>query len=94
MKISQINLNKINHNAGDVNRLLERDKVTVKSKIKEILKGLNKSKNIIFNKLFSPKEKSKIEIVSAFLAMLELNRADRVKIEQDYIFSDIKITRK
>ena len=44
-----MNLDKINHNAKDINRLIERDKVTVRSKIKEILKFLLKKKNMIFS---------------------------------------------
>jgi segregation and condensation protein A len=91
MKLSTVNMNKINHRASDVNRLIESEKVTVKSKIKEILKGIIKNGNLVFNKVFNVKKKSKIEVITAFIAMLELNRASRVSIEQEYNFGDIKL---
>jgi len=91
LKIAQMNLDKINHNAKDINKLIERDKVTVRSKIKEILKFLLKKKDMIFNKEFNLETRSKNEVVTAFLAMLELDKTDRIKIEQKYVFGDIKI---
>lgn len=94
MKIARDNLNKINHNASDVHRLIESEKVTVKSKIRDILKGILKKGEFIFNKTFNVKEKSKVEVITAFMAMLELNRASKVSILQDYNFGDIKLTRK
>lgn len=94
LKIAQMNLDKINHNAKDINRLIERDKVTVRSKIKEILKFLLKKKDMIFNKEFNLKTRSKNEVVTAFLAMLELDKTERIKIEQKYVFGDITIQSK
>ena len=94
MKIASENMNKINHNAKDINRLIESDKVTVRSKIKEILKGLLKSPKIVFNHLFTTKTRSKTEVITAFMAMLELNRASKVDIEQETIFGDIELMRR
>ena len=91
LKIAQMNLDKINHNAKDINKLIERDKVTVRSKIKEILKFLLKKKDIIFNKEFNLETRSKNEVVTAFLAMLELDKTDRITIDQKYVFGDITI---
>jgi aspartate carbamoyltransferase len=94
MKIAKDNMDKINHNAADVHRLIESEKITVKSKIRDILKGILKKGEIVFNKTFNIKEKSKIEVVTAFMAMLELNRASKVSISQEYNFGDIKLKRK
>lgn len=94
IKISKANMEKINHNASDVNRLIESEKVTVKSKIKDILKGILKKGEFIFNKAFNIKEKNKIEVITAFMAMLELNRASKVSISQDYNFGDIKLKKR
>ena len=91
LKIAKLNMAKLNHNAKDINTLIERDKVTVRSKIKEILKNLLKQNKIVFNEVFNVKERSKNEIVTAFLAMLELNRSNKIKITQEYVFSDIQI---
>lgn len=93
MKIASENMNKINHNAKDINRLMESDKITVRSKIKDILKGLLKTPKFIFNRVFSVKSKSKVEVITAFMAMLELNRASKVDIMQDEIFGDIELKR-
>lgn len=94
MKIAKENMDKINHNASDVHRLIESEKVTVRSKIRDILRGLFKKSELIFNKAFNIKEKSKVEVITAFMAMLELNRACKVSISQDYNFGDIKLKRK
>lgn len=94
MRLSKANIEKINHNANDVNRLIESEKVTVKSKIKDILKGIMKKGHLIFNQTFNLHEKSKIEVITAFMAMLELNRASKVSISQEYNFGDIKLTRR
>lgn len=91
MKISTNNMNKINYRADDVNRLVESEKITVRSKIKEILKGIIKNGNLVFNKVFNVKKKSKIEVITAFMAALELNRASKVSIEQEYNFGDINL---
>lgn len=91
MKIATENMNKINHRASDVNRLIESEKVTVKSKIKDILRGILKNGKVVFNKMFNLEQKSKIEVITAFMAMLELNRASRVSIEQEYNFGDINL---
>lgn len=93
LKIAKLNIEKLNHNAKDINTLIERDKVTVRSKIKEILKNLLKQNKIVFNKVFDVEKRSKNEIVTAFLAMLELNRSSKIKITQEYVFSDIEIER-
>lgn len=94
MKIAKDNMDKINHNAADVHRLIESEKITVKSKIRDILKGILKKGEFVFNKTFNVKEKSKIEVITAFMAMLELNRASKVSILQEYNFGDIKLKRK
>ena len=91
MKIATDNMNKINHRASDVNRLIESEKVTVKSKIKDILRGILKNGKVVFNKMFNIEKKSKIEVITAFMAMLELNRASRISIEQEYNFGDISL---
>jgi len=93
MKIASENMNKINHNAKDINRLIESDKITVRSKIKDILKGLLRSPKYIFNKVFSTKKQSKVEVITAFMAMLELNRASKVDIHQETIFGEIELKR-
>ncbi len=84
---------KKNINADNVNRLAVNEKVTLKSKIREILKALLKKPTIIFNKMFTPKKHSRNEIVTAFLSVLELSKLNRVKVEQVKTFGDINVTK-
>jgi chromatin segregation and condensation protein Rec8/ScpA/Scc1 (kleisin family) len=46
---------------------------------------------MVFNKEFSVKTRTKNEVVTAFLAMLELDKTDRIKIDKKYVFGDITI---
>lgn len=85
--------NKKNINAENINRLAVYEKVTIRSKIKEILKVLLKKPNFIFNKIFNSKEKSKIEVVTAFLSLLELSKMSRIKVTQNKLFGDINVTK-
>ena len=62
---------KKNIQAENINRLAVSEKVTIKSKIKEILKELWKKQSFVFNKLFSPKKRTKVEVVTAFLSLLD-----------------------
>ncbi len=82
---------KKNIQAENINRIAVSEKVTIKSKIKEILKELWKKPTFIFNKLFNPKKKSKVEVVTAFLSLLELSKMSRIQINQEVLFGDITV---
>lgn len=82
---------KKNLQAENINRLAVSEKVTIKSKIKEILKELWKKPSFVFNKLFNPKKRSKVEIVTAFLSLLELSKMSRIQVTQDTLFGDINV---
>lgn len=84
---------KRNINADNLDKLAVNEKVTIRSKIKEILKFLLKAPTFIFNKVFNTKQKSKVEIVTAFLGLLELSKSSRIKISQNSLFGDISVTK-
>lgn len=84
---------KKNLQAENINRLAVSEKVTIKSKIREILKELWKKPSFIFNKLFNPKKKSKVEVVTAFLSLLELSKMSRIQVSQDRLFGDINVVK-
>ena len=86
-------IEKKNINADNINRLTVSEKVTIKSKIKEILKELWKKPNFVFNKMFTLKKRSKLEVVTAFLSLLELSKMSRIKVTQDSLFGDINVTK-
>ncbi|MBQ9280172.1 MAG: segregation/condensation protein A [Clostridia bacterium] len=84
-------IEKKNINADNVNKLAIEEKVTIRSKIKEILKQLWKKPSFIFNKVFNKKTNSRVEIVTAFLSLLELSKMSRIKISQNALFGDINV---
>lgn len=83
--------NKKNLNAKNIEKIALHENYSVKDKIIEILKSVLKNKKINFNKMFSKKEKTKNEIVTAFLGALELSRKEKIKLEQEENFDDIII---
>ena len=84
---------KKNVNADNLAKLAVNEKITIRSKIKEILKFLLKAPNLVFNKVFNTKQKSKTEVMTAFLGLLELSRANKIRINQSTIFGDINVTK-
>lgn len=84
-------IEKKNVNAENINRIAVSEKYTIKSKIKEILKTLWKKPKFIFNKLFNVNKKSKAEVVTAFLSLLELSKLKRISVTQDSLFGDINV---
>ena len=86
--------NKINLNAKNIEKIAIIEKFTVASKVKDMLRALIKNKSFVFNKLFSIKEKSRPEVVTAFSGLLELSRRSKVTTEQEEIFGDILVKKK
>ena len=86
--------NKINLNAKNIEKIAIIEKFTVASKVKDMLRALIKNKSFVFNKLFSIKEKSRPEVVTAFSGLLELSRRSKVSTEQEEIFGDILVKKK
>ena len=70
---------------------IPRDEVTIRDKMKEIMRRLFFQKQgITFKDLFRPKV-SKVEIIVTFLALLELIRKGRLKAYQSKVFGEIMI---
>lgn len=87
------NQNKINKHAKEIEKIAVYEKYSVQDKVKQIVGYLNENKNMIFNNVFNS-SCDNVEIVTAFLGVLELGRMKQVDIEQKYLFSDINVTRK
>ena len=71
-------------------RKIHRDVVTIEEKITEILCLLEHRESINFNELFSI-ETSKVELITTFLAILELIKIKKVMIVQVLCYSQIII---
>lgn len=92
-KIVKINEEKVNQNAANIEKIAVIDNITVASKVKQILKQLVKRPKFVFNKLFTLKECSKNEVVTAFSGLLELTRRNKVTTIQEVNFGDITVER-
>ena len=85
---------KENMNKDNIEKLVIKEKVSVKDKIKEMFTILSKIPKFVFNTMFLNKNKSKDEIISAFLGILEMAKKNDIKIKQENIFSDILVEKK
>lgn len=91
--IVEINNEKVNQNAKNIEKIAITDNYTVASKVKEMFKVLVKQKRFIFNKMFSIKKYNRQEVVTAFSGLLELSRRSKVETIQEEIFGDITVER-
>lgn len=93
MDIVEKNKNKINIKANDIKKLALYDKYTVKDKVEQIVSYLNDNNNMVFNKLYNTSNCPNIEVVTAFLGILELTKLKQVNVNQDALFSDIYVNK-
>ena len=88
------NKNKINKKSEEINKIALYEKVTVRDKVKQIVNYLNSNEQMVFNQIFNPEVCNNIEVVTAFLGALELSKLKQVDLSQNYLFSDINITKR
>lgn len=87
------NRKKVNHRAVEMDKIIQHEKVTLRSKVKEIAKILLNKTFFVFSDIFSLKRRSKAEVVTGFLAILELSKSKRVTIKQKSLKSEILVYR-
>lgn len=87
--ILQRNEKKINRNTGKMTTIIQHEKVSLKGKMREVIRGLLNKSFLKFSELFSLKQKSRTEVVTGFLAILELSKMKKVNLEQKHQFSEI-----
>lgn len=87
------NEERINKNAKNIEKIAITENYTVASKLKDMFRELIRHKKFVFNKLFSTKQHSKNEVVTAFSGLLELSRRNKVVTYQDELFGDINVKR-
>ena len=85
---------RLNKNARNIERIAITETYTVAEKVKVMFKELVRNKKFVFNKLFSKKECSKPEVVTAFTGLLELSRRSKVLTSQSELFGDIIVEKK
>lgn len=91
LSIIDRNERKLNKSTGKMTHILQHEKVSLKSKIREVVKALLNKAYFRFSELFSIKTKSKLEIVTGLLAVLELAKLKKVTIVQPKQFSEIMV---
>ena len=85
---------RLNQNAKNIEKIAITETYTVAEKVKTMFKALLHSKSFVFNKLFSKKECSNKEIVTAFTGLLELSRRNKVLTSQEQLFGDITVEKR
>ncbi|MFZ5988825.1 MAG: segregation and condensation protein A [Bacillota bacterium] len=91
IELIERNEKKMNRNTGKMTQILQHEKVSLRSKIREVIRTLLNKTYFRFSDLFSQKTKSKIEVVTGFLAILELAKIKKVTILQNKQFSEIMV---
>ena len=69
------------------------EEITVAMKINMVTERLKTDEKFFFGELFSDRV-TRIEVIVTFLAILELVKANRIKVQQHKLFGDIRITRR
>lgn len=91
--ILERNKRKTNNTSVKMAHIIQHEKVTLKSKIREIIRTLTHKPFFRFAELFSVRTRSRTEIVTGFLGILELSKRRKVQLEQHKQFSDIFVHR-
>lgn len=87
------NRNKLRFNdiSAKITKLLERDRVSIKNKMKMIWNKISVKTKVFFNEIFPSDKTNKMERVVGFLALLELLKVNLLKVEQKKTFGAISI---
>lgn len=85
------NRKKVNPNVSGMNQIIQHEKVSLKSKMREILRELINKTFFKFSEIFTLKTKSRLDVITGFMAILELAKLKKVTLEQKKHFSDILI---
>ncbi len=84
---------KINVKSEEIKKIALYEKVTIKSKVKQIIEVFKKKSSFVFGNIFNKKNATNIDIVTAFLSVLELSRLKHVNIKQDKLYGDILVNK-
>jgi segregation and condensation protein A len=87
------NMKKASPDAPKMEEIVRQEKVSLKGTMREVVRALLNRTFFRFTELFSIKKRSKAEVVSGFLAILELSKLDRVRLEQEKQLSEILVYR-
>ncbi len=80
-----------NDNRENMERILKVEKVSIKDKMKQVVSNVLRKAKTCFSEMFSAAKNSRAEIVTGFLALLELERRKRVRVRQTENFGEILV---
>ncbi len=90
-EIEARNIEKKNDNRQKMERILKVEKVSIRDKMMQIVHRLIRKTKSTFAEIFDRKRSSRMERVTGFLALLELDRRKRVTVRQEELFGEIEI---
>ncbi len=88
------NQKKKNRNSGSITQIIQRERVSLRKKIREVIAAIAGRSKVLFSELFSFAASSTADVITGFIALLELARLKRVRLEQKRLFADITIYNK
>lgn len=74
-------------------RQMQREVFTIEDKIQDLLQRLNHQPRLQFSRIFNDLS-SRTEIITTFLALLELIRLKEITVKQEHCFTDIIVEKK
>lgn len=83
------NKDRVNRRVNEIEQIIERDKVSIKAKMRQLQNILTNRGSFVFSEIFFYQRKTLTEIVTAFVALLVLVKVGRASVEQKKQFSDI-----
>lgn len=91
MLVEQRLIKSKNDNKGKMEQILEIEKVSLKDKMIQVITAITHKTRARFSELFNMGKHSKTEVVTGFMAILELNRRKKIRLMQDKLFGEINI---
>lgn len=91
--IVERNIRKKNDTSAKMTHILQKEKVSLKGKIREIVRTLINKAFFRFSELFNLNKKTKLEVITGFMAILELSKTKKVLLEQNRQFDEITVHR-
>lgn len=83
-----------NDNREKMQHILKTEKVSLKEKIRQVISAVKRKAKVAFSEMFNINQNTKLEVVTGFLAVLELDKCKQVTLKQKKLFGEIEVTYK
>ena len=80
-----------NDNTDKMQRILKTEKVSLREKIRQVISTVKKKAKVAFSEMFNMNQNTKLEVVTGFLAVLELDKCKQVTLKQKKLFGEIEV---